>query len=280
MSKMLKRMVKNSDHALFVGLHLLSYKKRHALYSVYAYGHHINDIVSSSRTQSEKIALLKAWQNEIECIFADKNTIPNSEVGRAIKRNLQPYALLKSDFSAFLDNKLHYLTTPQANFDWNDYQKYCYDECGAFISSALRILGCRDTALIDNLSRNLGLAMQTTIVLRDIKDNAFSGNLYMPHSFLEDAGIKEFNPYMVLADNNLAKVRCRLSQVASDAFNQSFTLMMQLNKKVSSRLKSMTYVYKYYFDAMEKRGWEVLSPKPQVSCLTKLRLVCKAYLEK
>ena len=54
----------------------------------------------------------------------------------------------------------------------------------------------------------------------------------------------------------------------------------ELNKKISARLNSMTYVYKYCFDAMQKRGWEVLSPKPQAGCLTKMRLACKAYLEK
>ena len=102
----------------------------------------------------------------------------------------------------------------------------------------------------------------------------------MPNSCLKEAGITEVNPYLVLTDNNLAIARGKLSQIALDAFNQSFALMSQLNKKISARLKSMTYVYKYCFDAMQKRGWEVLSPKPQAGCLTKMRLACKAYLEK
>ncbi len=277
MTKMLKKMVKNSNQALFIGLHLFSYQKRQALYSVYAYVHHLNDIIISPRSKKEKLELLSAWQKEIERIFAGEKVVPHSEIGRAIKRNLQPYGVLKSDFASLLESKKQYLKSDLVNFGWDDYQIYCYNECGAFISSVLRILGCHNENLITELSHSLGVALQTTVVLRDVKDNAGSGKLYMPYSCLENAGIKEHNPYLVLADNNLALARSELSQTAVQAFSKSFVLISQLNKKVAARLKSMVYMYKYCFDVMEKRGWEVISPKPEPSCFTKVRLICKAY---
>lgn len=280
MSNALKKLVKNSNQALFIGLHLLSNNKRQAMYSVYAYARHLNDITASSRPKDEKIELLNAWKDEINRIFSFDTSSPQSEIGSTMQKNLRPYTLLKSDFLSLLDSKLRYLSSDHYALSKDEYPAYCYSECGAFISSALRILGCKDNNLINKLSQQLGIALQTTIILRDVKDNAALGSLYIPQDFLDDAGIFERDPYMVLADNNLAKARGELSKIGAQAFARAFLLMPQLNKKIAARLKSVAYLYKYCFDAMENRGWEVITPKPQAGCLTQMRLVCKAYLEK
>lgn len=40
----------------------------------------------------------------------------------------------------------------------------------------------------------------------------------------------------------------------------------------------ITDLYRKYFDIMEKRGWEIISPKPRVSKWCKLRILLKNLL--
>lgn len=50
-----------------------------------------------------------------------------------------------------------------------------------------------------------------------------------------------------------------------------------LDKKSARSVKAIMAIYKKYFDIMKNRGWEIISPKPQISKFGKFTLAAKAY---
>ena len=278
MSKLIRKLVKKSDPALFYGLHLLSSKKRKAFYTLVAFEKHIIDIVQSNTSINEKMKLLDAWNVELNDIYTQSQ--PSSRLGINILKSCAKFPLVQEDFACALEIARQELTGSSNIFSIADYNHYCDLTTGAFLRQSLRILGCHDQQLIKNLSECLGQAIQTTIILSNMRNDAYAGKVYIPQQILKQADINSQKPSEIIVDNNLSKARCELGKIAQSNYIKAFELINCLDKKTLFRLRSFAYIYKYCFDAMEKRGWEVISPKPQVKMSTKLRLILRSYLEK
>lgn len=278
MDDIIKKVLKKSNRTLFYCLYMLSAKKRRAVCAVCAFDKIINDIADSNEPVDKKIELLDAWQQEIENVYG--NSAPFSSTGKALFESFAKFNLPKKDFLAVVNDKRQDLLLPPFGVSSSKYEQICDNKAGTFVRQLLRILGCRDEEKIDQLSDCLGKALQTTLFLRDVKDDAAEGRIYIPKNYLYNAGISSANPSDIIVDNNLGKARGELGKLAGANYIQAFNIINSFDKKTSQRLKAFFYPYKYCFDMMEKRGWEVITPKPAVSPLTKVGLLLKAYMER
>lgn len=278
MGKLIDKMIKKSDYTAYCCLHVMSSRRRNALYAVCAFVKCVTDIASSDMKTSQKIDLLNAWQDELDSIY--QNIAPTSRIGQDIFAVLQDFNLPKHEFMMLLNSTRNDLVNPPRGLTKQLYGKYCDERAGVFIRQTLRVLGCSDETCINNLSSCLGKALQTTLFLRDIKEDALSGRVYIPLDFLYDAGIKSDNPTEILINNNLSKARSSLSKIAETNFAKAFEMLKHIDKKTAFSLKTLVYPYKYCFDIMNSRGWEVITPKPDISAFTKVMLFIKAYVEK
>ena len=66
--KNIKKMVKKSGTSFFWSMRLLPLAKRQAMYTIYAFFRHIDDIVDGDAPIEEKQELLKAWRKELDNI--------------------------------------------------------------------------------------------------------------------------------------------------------------------------------------------------------------------
>ncbi len=276
MNKLINKMVRKSGSSFFWGMHILPLKERQAIYTLYAFCRHIDDIVDSNEETSKKMELLTAWRKEIDNIYDKK--VPASEIGRNIYKNCMRFNLPKQELLNLLDSISMDLPNPIQAPNFEQFKRYCLGVAGAPGALTLRILGCNDEELIKELSFSLGLALQITNILRDVRDDAVAGRLYIPQEFLHKAGITSTDPMTVLVDKNLSIAREELAQVADYNYAKAFASIKKLNKKSSRNVKAIAYIYKKYFDIMQERGWEIISPKPQISRFAKMFLVLKAFI--
>lgn len=275
MNKLIKKIVKKSGSSFFWGMHILPTKERRAIYTLYAFCRHIDDIVDGDKPLSQKMELINAWRQEIDNIYDKK--VPASEIGRSIYKNCMRFNIPKRELVSLLDSISMDLPNPVQAPDFSDFNRYCHGVAGAPGSMSLRILGCKDETLIQNLSESLGKAMQITNILRDVREDAAADRVYIPRELLQKAGITVTEPQQIVVDKNLAKAREELAQIAAKEYDRAFGLIKKLDKKISRNINAMAYIYKRYFDIMQNRGWEIISPKPSISRFLKLFLVLKAF---
>jgi len=145
---------------------------------------------------------------------------------------------------------------------------------------SLRIFGCQDEHMINDLATTLGNALQITNILRDVKEDAMSNRLYIPKEFLQKANIDSHDPRSVVVNKNLSIAREELAKLAESDFQKADFLIQKLDKKTARPVKMIAAIYRKYFDIMQNRGWEVISPKPQLSKMKKLTLALRAYFGK
>lgn len=275
MNKLIKKIVKKSGSSFFWGMHILPTKERRAIYTLYAFCRHIDDIVDGDKPLSQKMELINAWRQEIDNIYDKK--VPASDIGRSIYKNCMRFNIPKQELVSLLESISMDLPNPVQAPDFTEFSRYCHGVASAPGSMSLRILGCKDETLIQNLSESLGMAMQITNILRDVREDAAADRVYIPREFLQKAGVTVTEPGQIVVDKNLAKAREELAKIAVKEYDKAFKLIKKLDKKVSRNINAMAYIYKRYFDIMQNRGWEIISPKPSISRFFKLFLVLKAF---
>lgn len=275
MNKQIKKIIKKSGASIFFGLRVLPVKERRAIWTLYAFYRHIQDIVSGDRPVSQKMELIDVWRREIDNIYDKK--VPASEIGRNIYKNCMRFNLPKKELIEIVNGLAMDLPTPLQTPSLETLKKYCLGVACAPIGLTLRIFGCRDENLIQNLSESLGRAMQLTDILKDVREDAEAERMYIPSDFLKKAGINSRVPMAVVVDKNLAVAREELARLAGQDYKKSFELIKKLDKRTARNIKAMAYVYKRCFDIMQNRGWEIVSPKPKVGKLSKVLLILKAY---
>ena len=277
MNKNIKQIVKRSGSSFFWGISLLPRAKRNAMYTLYAFFRHIDDVVDGNLNIEEKQEILKAWREEIDNIF-DKRA-PVTDIGRRIYKNCMRFKLPKEEFIKLIDSISMDLPEPMRAPSLKELYRYCRGVAGVPGNLSLRVFGCTDEKLIEELSRTLGTALQITNILRDIKEDAYAGRLYIPREFLQKAGITSTDPETVIVDKNLAVAREELAKIALENFAEAQRLIEKLDKKSKRPVNVIACLYKKYFDIMQKRGWEVISPKPKISRLLKFGLILKAFFK-
>lgn len=65
------------------------------------------------------------------------------------------------------------------------FNQYCRGVAGVPGNLSLRIFGCTDQQIIEELATTLGAALQITNILRDVKEDAQAQRLYIPEEFLQ-----------------------------------------------------------------------------------------------
>lgn len=269
-------MVKKSGTSFFWSMRLLPTAKRNAMYTIYAFFRHIDDIVDGNSATEEKLELINAWREEIDNIYDKK--LPTTDIGRKIYKNCMRFKLPKEEFMKMIDSISMDLPKPLQAPSLDEFNRYCRGVAGVPGNLSLRIFGCSNQDLIENLATTLGNALQITNILRDVKEDAQAQRLYIPEEFLHKAGITTRDPLSVVVDKNLAVAREELAKLAEEDYKKSFEMLKKLDRQSAKPVKAIAYIYKRYFDVMQNRGWEIISPKPKVGKFVKLCLTLKAFM--
>lgn len=270
--------VKKSGSSFFWSMRLLPKAQREAMYTIYAFCRHIDDIVDGDMPLREKQELLDAWREELDNIYDRK--VPATEIGRRIYKNCMRFKLPKEEFLKLIDSISMDIPKPLQAPKMVDFLKYCRGVAGVPGSLSLRIFGCKDENLIEELATSLGNALQITNILRDVKEDAQANRLYIPKEYLKKAEISSKKPSEVIVNKNLSIAREELAKLAEEDYAKANTIIPFLDKKVARPVRAIAAVYKKYFDIMQNRGWEVISPKPKIGKLNKFSLALRAYFGK
>lgn len=270
------RKVIRSKAGNFVGMRLLPKAKREALYTLIAWVKHLEDVIESPIDDKEKQDIMNGWRQELDNIFDKK--VPATDIGRCIYKNCLRFKLPKNEFVSMLTSISKNVNKPLQAPTLKQLTGYCRGVGGMTGSLSLRIFGCTDEKMINDLSTSMGTALQITDILRNIKEDANNNRLYIPIELLNKADITSTDPKTVLVDKNLAVAREELARIASENYAKAYDIINYLDKSTSRPLRMILDIYKKYFDIMANRGWEIISPKPEISKLCKLQVLLKAML--
>ena len=181
------------------GIRLLPPDKRRALAAVYAYARRIDDIGDGDLPAGEKTAQLEAARQQVRALVArvkgdtaavlddsDPVLVALTDAGARFQTPLEA-------FEELIDGCL--ADVNQATYEtFDDLLYYCRCVAGSIGRLSLGIYGATQPERQAKLADDLGVALQLTNILRDVREDFLNNRIYLPKEDLDKFGI-EFAPF-------------------------------------------------------------------------------------
>ncbi len=165
---------------------LLPAKKRGAIKTIYAFCRILDDIVDQDPTGRDPNRELDQWRDEVECCFRG---IPQSGFGEQLSDTIEEFELTRQPFFDLIEGM-------EMDLHWQSYQtfadlrEYCYRAASTVGLICIEIFGY-ESLRTREYAINLGLALQLTNILRDLKEDLARGRIYIPLEEMERFGYSE-----------------------------------------------------------------------------------------
>jgi phytoene synthase len=187
------------------GIRLLPPDKRRALAAVYAYARRIDDIGDGDLPPEEKTAQLEAARQQVRSLVAGvKGDTPATAGEAAALDDTDPVLVALADtgarfhapleaFEELIDGCL--ADVNEASYKtFDDLLWYCRCVAGSIGRLSLGIYGSTQPERQSKLADDLGVALQLTNILRDVREDFLNNRIYLPKEDLDKFGI-EFAPF-------------------------------------------------------------------------------------
>ena len=271
-----RALTRKSASNLALAFVLLPREKRDAMSALYAFCRAVDDVADEDSVPTEKRReQLAAWREDIRRAGENKKPefILNQEFQPVIQQFRLPFTLLDELIKGCemdLDNHRY------ANYE--TLELYCYRVASVVGLLSIEIFGYQNPAC-HNYAVYLGKALQLTNILRDVKNDAARGRIYLPQSELAKFRVSEAE----ILDAKYSERYFALAESVAGRAQEFYQLARKTlpagDRKAMVAAELMGSVYWRLFKKLEANRFDVFGPqavklgKPQ-----KLALIFRSWL--
>jgi phytoene synthase len=273
----------------YYGFMVLPSEKRNALSAVYAFMRHADDISDEPGVDPLlKRQKLNEWLEAAKTVFSGKPTDDPvlMALGDAQKKfKIPPELFEKLVYGTSLD-----LDIPAASAEapailcntFEDLKQYCYYVASVVGLVCIRIFGYEDSKA-EFLAEDCGLAFQLTNIIRDVKEDASMGRIYIPEEDLARTNLTAANfSSLLLQDPAQAQqLRPALEYEAERArkYYESAKWLMELIEEDSrAALWVLVEIYSRLLQKITDRNYDVLTERVRLTLWEKLKVLSRGFL--
>jgi phytoene synthase len=270
--------------------------KRQALCAVYAFMRRCDDIADDeSLSQNDRRQKLSAWLDALHRAQSGQpsdepillaltdaerryhirvglldqladGTAMDVEGGAAANQNPREEA------SSLPELSVHYRT-------FDDLYQYCYRVASVVGLVCIHVFGYSDPAA-EPLAERLGLAFQLTNIIRDVKEDASMGRVYLPEEDLDKFGIPISALSSVSDPIPLRPLLAMEADRAREYYRAGEELIPLVEEDSQPALWVLMTIYQRLLDKIALREYDVFSEKVSLSVREKLSILAKGFLKR
>lgn len=273
----------------YYGFMVLPTEKRNALSAVYAFMRHADDISDEPGVDPQlKRQKLGEWLDSAKAVFNGKAT--DDPVLMALcdaqkKFKISPELFEKLVYGTSLD-----LDIPAASAEspailcntFEDLKQYCYYVASVVGLVCIKIFGYQDTKA-EFLAEDCGLAFQLTNIIRDIKEDASMGRIYIPAEDLVRSNLTAANFASSALQNptQVQQLRPALEYEAERArkyYESAKWLMELIDEDSRAALWVLVEIYSRLLKKIADRNYDVLTERVRLTLWEKLKVLSRGFL--
>jgi phytoene synthase len=165
---------------------------------------------------------------------------------------------------------------PQRMRTFEELYRYCYHVASVVGLTIIHIFGFRSTrALL--LAEKCGIAFQLTNILRDVREDAELGRVYLPQEDLDRFGITDEQLKSGTEDEHFRQLMRFEAQRARGYYIESEPLIELIDRKSRRSLWALREIYLHLLARIERADYNVLRHRVNVPTSTKLALLLRAW---
>jgi len=250
-------------------------EKQDAIKIIYSFCRHSDDIVDDEYSDiNTKKENLENWRNEfVNSLNKNSKIKILNDLNDVIKR----YKIHPDIFTDLLKgmemdlNKSRYKT-------FEDLLTYCFYAASTVGLMTIEVYGYKDKA-IKEFAVNLGIALQLTNILRDVKKDAAAGRIYLPQDDLEQFGCTEKDILESNYNDNFKKLMKFQCDRARSYYKKADNFLMKSEKGNMIPPRIMEHIYFRLLKKIEKSDYNVFAGKIRISNFKKILIAYGVFVK-
>ena len=267
-----QRVTKENARNFYYTFRPMPAEKRQAMYAVYAYCRLCDDIADGELPIDEKYDGFAEVRRNLE---ASEPSGDDAPMYRALHDAAARYQIPYRHFEEILQGvEMDMVKSRFASFD--ELQDYCYMVASVVGLVCIRIFGYEDPKA-RAYAVDMGLAMQLTNILRDVKEDAERGRIYIPMDEMSRFDYTEGELERGALTDGFRSLMAYQAERARGYFESSRALFPLISADARTCPRLMHATYSGILERIEQAGFDVFSQRIGLSTGAKLLLLTKLW---
>jgi 15-cis-phytoene synthase len=273
-AELVATLTRRSGSNFYYSFLFLPRRKREAMYALYAFCRTVDDAVDGDGgTPSEQRRVLAEWRTELKRVYEGRASHP---IAVRLAEVVRTYPIAREHLEAILDGvEMDVDKRRYASFE--ELHEYCYRVAAAVGLCCIEIFGYTDPRARD-YAVNLGVALQLTNILRDLRADGERGRIYLPLDELRRFGCAEED----FLRGRYSQAYFELMRFQADRTHAYYRAARAALPRVDRRrlvaAEIMGVIYLALLRTIEARRFRVFERRIRLSALRKLALALGVFL--
>ena len=246
----------------YIAFSALPRPKRQAIYAAYAFAGTVDDAVDDAGTQDERAAALHQAHSLLRAAYEGGEAEPGwltTGLADAVDR----FDIPRDHFEELVLGMEQDLVDTRYD-TFADLEQYCYRAASVIGLICICIFGYdrRRTQLAIDSAVAMGKALQITNIMRDVKEDAERGRIYLAREDLDQHGVAEADILGSVYNDEFRHLMADYAQRAYAFYREGDRLIPLLNGPRSRACcNGLQGVYRMILDAIVARDYDVYSQR-------------------
>ncbi len=266
---------KRAAKSFYFASHFMPGKTRHAAYAIYAICR-LSDETVDSGDPKDAPAKIGGMEHRIACAY-DGSPISDPLL-LAFRKTIETYKIPQRYFDQLIEGmRMDVSKTHYENFD--ELYAYCYKVAGVVGLIMYRIFGGNANDA-QEAAVHLGIAMQLTNILRDVKEDLLRNRIYLPRDEIRAHGVSEDDIRRGKVTDNLKRLLRFQSSRARDYYAKAEGgIKLIPRRRYRLVICLMIRIYAGIVREIEKAGFDVFSERAAVSHAGKIAIAANVLIK-
>ena len=254
---------------------MLPEPKRDAINTVYAFCRCTDDIVDEGDDDNRKRDQLARWKTELERGLRNESEYPLLNKLNVIARRFD----IPTDhfFELIHGMRMDLEKTRYESFE--ELEKYCYRVASTVGLMCSQIFGYKNDRTLQ-YAINLGIALQLTNIVRDVRSDALLGRIYIPLEDFERFGYTEQDLLGSVYNDAFKRLMRFETQRARTYYERARASLASEDHRAFFAARIMDKIYYRILDKIERRAFAVFEEKISISAFSKLIIALREYFSR
>ena len=267
------QVTRRSRSSFYYAFILLPPERRRALHAVYAFCRFIDDIADDEAIR-EPALLLKRWREELDRVYSGA---PTRALSRALADSARRFKIPRELFEEIINGVEMDLSRKRYQ-TWEELRPYCYRVASALGLICIEIFGYSNPSA-KLYAENLGLALQLTNIMRDVREDAERGRIYLPLEDLARFNVSENEILGGVYSPNFVRLMDFEARRARELYALAQSELAPEDRATLLTAEAMRLIYAALLERIINSNYRVLDRRHRLSAPHKLYLVGRAWAE-
>ncbi len=256
-----KQLAMKSRSSFLRPLLKLDFDRRKTMLCFYSYCRLVDDAADDVLDKQAAAEKLKFWRAEVENIYSDDTLVfPSHPVTSELALYINKYGIEKEHLLEIINGQQMDVNDEMVKPALEKLELYCYRVASAVGLVSVQIFGYTKNRKekIQRFAINLGKALQITNIIRDVRQDAGMGRIYIPQELLENYHLADITPHEIFTDYARLEIDLEpalkdLSEMAETYYRKASKALPRKERKNMRAAILMMRIYKKYLEKMEFR---------------------------